>query len=83
MPTIQLTYGTEIEFYGYREASVADLFMVVPRDSVAELEKLLFERVGENPQNHATFRLLRSDDSALCVKFTDFSAQFGATLLLH
>ncbi len=81
--SVHIPYHTKVEFHPYRTASVADIFLEVDRDSVADLEKALLQEVGERGDNHVTFGLIKPDGTSLYIKFSDFSARFGGTLVRH
>jgi hypothetical protein len=70
-----------LEHCGYREKSVREVFLRVPRELVSGLEKELTKKAGlPHAENHHTFKFMDNDGNEVYVTFSDFTATFGKSV---
>lgn len=73
----------EVKQYTYRTAVVTEPFLVVPRNTVKELEHTLAQKAGVEPDNHTVYEIRQTavvtadDVPPTFIGFSDDRATFG------
>ena len=74
-----------VKWFAPRSATVADLFMELPRDLCDEIEKTLAEAVGKPVDNHVVYQLTydswKDQPEITYIWFSDTNVYFGRRII--
>lgn len=70
----------DIVVYTYRTAMVYGVFLTLPRELTAAIEKFLAKSCGVSTDNHTCYTFTDGMGRKIAVRFSDSETHFGTTL---